>query len=117
MSEIDDQQVKKINEAAQKFAEALMSSYRSVSDRAVSAQALNAELTQDFFDAVIDNLRTQGESNLAVTQGLINQQQRQREALQLLAQESVDAHMDFLESMFFFHRQSVEAAERSTRES
>jgi len=117
VSEIDHQQAKKIDEAAQKFAEALMSSYRSVSDRAVSAQALNAELTQDFFDAVIDNLRIQGESNLAVSQGLINQQQRQREALQLLAQESVDAHMDFLESMFFFHRQSVEADERSTRES
>jgi hypothetical protein len=28
----------------------------------------------------------------------------------------VNAHMDFLDSMFFFHRQSVEATERSTRE-
>jgi hypothetical protein len=82
----------------------------------VSVQALNAELTQGFFDAVIENLHAQGESSLALTQSLIEQQQRQREALQLLAQESVNAHMDFLDSMFFYHRQSVEASERSTRE-
>ncbi|MDX6381354.1 MAG: hypothetical protein QOI57_2378 [Rubrobacteraceae bacterium] len=113
---MDNQQAKKINEAAQKFAEALMGSYRAVTDPAVSVQALNAELTQGFFDAVIENLHAQGESSLALTQGLIEQQQRQREALQLLAQESVNAHMDFLDSMFFYHRQSVEASERSTRE-
>jgi uncharacterized protein YktB (UPF0637 family) len=113
---MDEQQAKRVDEAAQKFAEALMESYKALTDPTVSVQALNAELTQDFFDAVIDNLHAQGESNLALTQGLIEQQQRQREALELLAQESVNAHMDFLDSMFFFHRQSVEATERSTRE-
>jgi uncharacterized protein YktB (UPF0637 family) len=113
---MDEQQAKRVDEAAQKFADALMESYKALTDPTVSVQALNAELTQDFFDAVIDYLHAQGESNLALTQGLIEQQQRQREALELLAQESVNAHMDFLDSMFFFHRQSVEAAERSTRE-
>jgi hypothetical protein len=113
---MDEQQAKRVDEAAQKFAEALMESYKALTDPAISARALNAELTQDFFDAVIDNLHAQGESNLALTQGLIEQQQRQREALELLAQESVNAHMDFLDSMFFFHRQSVEAAESRTRE-
>ena len=36
-------------------------SYQSIADRSVSAQELNAQLTQDFFNGVINNLRTQAE--------------------------------------------------------
>ena len=113
---MDDRQARRVNEAARKFADALVGAFETVSDRTVSAQALSAELTQDFFDAVIDNLRAQGKSNLEVTQELIGQQQRQREAVQMLTQESVNAHMEFLDSMFIYHRQSIQAAERSTSE-
>ena len=46
-----------MDEAAQRFAEALVKSYKAIGDRSVSAQELNARLAQDFFDGVIDNLR------------------------------------------------------------
>ncbi len=114
---MDDQQARRINEAAQEFAQALVESYRTATGRAVSAQELTAELTQNFFDSVINNLRSQTESNLAMIQELSDQQQRQQEAVQALAQESTSAYMDFLDSMFLFYRRSMEETERSAERS
>jgi polyhydroxyalkanoate synthesis regulator phasin len=113
---MDDQRARKVNEAAEKFAEAIKESYQALADRSVSAQELNAQLTQDFFNGVINNLRTQAESNRALAEDLIEQQRKQQEASQALTQESVDAYMDFLGSMFAFPRQSPQPAGRAGRE-
>ncbi len=111
-----DQQQRQINEAAEKFADAVRESYRAVADRTVSAQELNAELTQNFFNSVINNLRTQAESNREMTQQLADQQQRQQEATQALTQESVNAYMDFVNSMFSYWQGNVEQAQRQTQQ-
>jgi hypothetical protein len=113
---MEDQQTRRINEAAQRFAEALTESYRTVTDYAVTAQQINAELTRNFFGGVIDNLRAQTEDNREMVQELANQQQRQQEAARALAQESTSAYMELLESMSFFYQRSVEEIDRSTRE-
>jgi hypothetical protein len=97
---MDNQQARKVNEAAEKFAEAIKESYQALADRSVSAQELNAQLTQEFFNGVINNLRGQAESNRALAEDLIEQQRKQQEASQALAQESVNAYMDFLNSVF-----------------
>ena len=112
---MEGQQAQKVNEAARQFAEALTESYEKVSDHSVSAQALNAELTQGFFNAVMSNLYRQAESNREMTQELIEQARRGQEVSQTLTQESVNAHMRFLDSMFFYYRQSMEEAERSAQ--
>ena len=62
---MDKGQQSQVNEAAEKFAESLTEAYRAVAGRSVSAQELNAQLTQEFFNGVINNLRTQAESNRA----------------------------------------------------
>jgi hypothetical protein len=111
---VDERQQKQVNEAAEKFAEALKESYQSIADRSVSAQELNAQVTQDFFNGVINNLRTQAENNRALSEDLIEQQRKQQEASQALAQESVGAYMDFLNSMFAFYRGNLEEAQRRT---
>ena len=113
---MDQQQQRQINEAAERFAEAVMESYRTVADRTVSAQQLNAELTQNFFNSVISNLRTQAESNREMTQQLVDQQQRTQEATQQLTQESVGAYMDFMNSMFSFYQQGIEQANRQAQQ-
>jgi hypothetical protein len=95
-----NQQQQHINEAAQRFADVVWESYRTVAESAVAAQELNAELTQHFFNDVLDNLRAEAGSNRDLTQRLADQQQRQREVTQALTQESVDAYTDFLNSMF-----------------
>jgi hypothetical protein len=113
---MDDQQARRVNEAAEKFANAIKESYQALAERSVSAQELNAQLTQEFFNGVINNLRTQAESNQALAEDLIEQQRKQQEASQALTQESVNAYMDFLNSMFSYYRGSLDEAQRSTRQ-
>ena len=113
--EMDERQQRQVNEAAEKFAEAVKESYQALADRSVSAQELNTKLTQEFFNGVINNLRTQAENNRALAEDLIEQQRKQQEASQALAQESVNAYTDFLNSMFSYYRGSVDEAQRGTR--
>ncbi len=113
---MDERQQKQVNEAAEKFAEAIKESYQALADRSVSAQELNAQLTQDFFNGVINNLRTQAESNRALAEDQIDQQRKQQEASQALTQESVNAYTEFLNSMFSYYRGSLDEAQRGTRQ-
>jgi methionine synthase II (cobalamin-independent) len=110
----EQQQQQRINEAAEQFATAIRDSYQALADRGVSAQELNAQLTQDFFNRVIENLRTQAEDTRQMGQQLADQQQQAMEAGRTLTQESVDAYMDFVNSMFTFWQGSVEQARRQT---
>ena len=109
---MDQRQQRQVNEAAEKFADALKESYRSIADRSVSAQELNAQLTQDFFNGVIDNLRTQAEGNRALSEDLIEQQRKQQEASRAMAQESVNAYTDFLNSMFAYYKGNLDEMQR-----
>jgi aromatic ring-opening dioxygenase LigB subunit len=113
---VDERQQQQVNEAAEKFASAIKDSYQAIADRSVSAQELNAQLTQEFFNGVINNLRTQAENNRALAEDLIEQQRKQQEASQALTQESVNAYMDFLNSMFSYYRGSLDEAQRSARQ-
>jgi hypothetical protein len=113
---MEDREAQRVNEAAKKFAESLTEAYRAVAGRSVSAQELNAQLTQDFFNGVINNLRTQAESNRELAEDLIEQQRKQQKASQTLTQESVNAYMDFLSSMFAYPRGGPQTAGRTMRE-
>ncbi len=109
-----EEQQQRINQAAEQFANAVRDSYQAVADRTVSAQELNAQLTQDFFNRVIDNLRSQAEDTRQMGQQLADQQQRATEAGQTLTQESVDAYMEFVNSMFSFWQGGAQQARRQT---
>jgi hypothetical protein len=111
----EGRQQKQVNEAAEKFADAIKESYQALANRSVSAQELNAQLTQEFFNDVINNLRTQAESNRALAEDLIEQQRKTQEASQALTQESVNAYMDFLGSMFSYYRGNLDQAQRGAR--
>jgi hypothetical protein len=113
---MDERQQSQVDEAAKKFAESLTEAYRAVAGRSVSAQELNAQLTQEFFNGVINNLRAQVESNRALAEDLIEQQRKQQEASQQLTQESVNVYMEFLNSVFAFPQQGEQTAGRATRE-
>jgi len=107
---MDDQHDQRVNEAAEKFAHSLTEAYQALADRSVSAQEINAHLTQSFFNRVIENLGTQAESNRTLAGNLIEQQRKQQKASQTLARESVDAYMEFLGSVFAFPRQGMRVA-------
>jgi hypothetical protein len=113
---MDEQQERQINEAAEKFADAVTESYRTMSERAVSAQELNAELTQNFFNGVISNLRSQAESNQQMTEQLSEQQQKQREATQALTQESINSYREFVDSIFSFAQGNIEQVQKQAQQ-
>jgi hypothetical protein len=113
---MDKRQQEQVNEAAEKFADAIKQSYQALADRSVSAQELNAQLTQEFFNGVISNLRTQAENNRALAEDLIEQQRKSQEASQALTQESVNAYMDFLNSMFSYYRGNLDQAQRGAKQ-
>src|ERR671910_2880852 len=109
----DQQSQQRINEAAEQFTDALVKSYKTVTERGASAQEQGAQLTEDFFNRVVENLRTQAEENRQATQQLADQQQRQVEAAQTLIRESVEAYMEFMDSMFSYWQGGIQTAERA----
>ena len=111
----DQQQQQKVNEAAEKFTDALVQSYKVAVERSASAQEQNVQLTETFFNQTINNLRAQAEENRRVSQELQGQQQRQAEAVQTLTQESVEAYMEFLNSAFSFWQRGARETEQATR--
>jgi hypothetical protein len=109
------EQMEKVNEAAEKFAEAVMESYRTVSGRSIEAQQRGAELTRRFFESVMEELQSQAEGTRSTTDVLLEQSQKQREAFQELSQESISAYMNFLNSMFSYYQSAFEDAQRRRR--
>ena len=113
---MDEQQQQRVNQAAEEFANAVKESYQTMAERGQSAQELNAQLTQEFFSRVNEQLRTHAEANQEMGQQLLEQQQRSQEAGQQLAQESVGAYMEFVNSMFSVSQAAPQAAERGAQE-
>ena len=113
---MDNQQQQRINRAAQEFADALVAAYKTTSDSTVVAQQLGAQQIEYFFDTVINNLRTQAEGTLQVTQQLADQQELARESAQDLAQMSTDNYMDLLDSMFSFYQGGTSRTQRRAEE-
>ncbi len=97
-----------LNEAAEQFTDALVQSYKVVSDRGVAAQERNVQLTEEFFNKVVSNLRTQADANVQLSEQIAQQQQRQVEAAQALTLETVDAYMDFASSVFGFWQRGTQ---------
>ena len=112
----DQQSQQRVNEAAEQFTGALVESYKVVAERGAAAQEQNAQLTETFFNRVVENLRSQAEQNRQATQQLADQQQRQTEAAQTLTRDSVEAYMNFLNSAFSLWQRGVQTAERGARE-
>ncbi len=99
---MEKEQQQRIDAAAEQFADAVKTSYQALAKRGEVAQELNAELTQQFFNNVNERLRTHAEENRQLTQELADQSKRQQEAGKQLAQESVGAYMEFMNSVFSF---------------
>src|SRR5215216_5202821 len=105
------EQQQRLNEAAEQFADALVQSYRAVSELGVTTQERNVQLSEEFFNKVVSNLRTQTDANLQLSEHIAGQQQRQVEAAQTLTYEMVDAYMDFASSVFGFWHRGTQVAE------
>src|ERR671916_715843 len=113
---MDSQQQQRMNRAAQEFTDALLAAYRTTSENTAAVQELSAQQLEDFFNTVINNLRTQAEGTLHITQQLASQQQIAQQATRDLTQVSTDNYMDLLDSVFSFYQGGTSRTRRRAEE-
>ena len=107
---MDRGKARDVNEAARRFAETLADSYRLVYGQAAEAGQRQQQSARQFSELVAENLREQTEANRAGAQALSEQAQRQQEAGQALARESVEAYAEFLDDAFSRYRSGTQRA-------
>jgi hypothetical protein len=113
---MDDQQRQRINGATHEFTDALVAAYKTTSDGTAAAQQLGAQQIEYVFDTVMNNLRTQAEGTLQITQQLATQQELAREATRELTQVSTANYMNFLDSVFSFYQGGASRTQRRAEE-
>lgn len=107
---MDNQQARRVNEAAQKFAEAVRESYETVSGRSMEAQERSRVLTQSFFESVVSELEAQAKSGQQMSEELMDQTRKQQEAFQQLSEESMNSYKEFMNSMLAYYQANMERA-------
>src|SRR5215813_5286365 len=89
---------------------------QAVVDSAVAAQERNTKLAQSILENGIEVLKSQVGVTHSLVHELGQQYQKQQEAFQALAQESLEAYKDFLFAPVTFFQKAMDAAEVATRE-
>jgi predicted Zn-dependent peptidase len=105
----------KANRAAERLAQSTRDSFATVLDHAVGLQERNVRFSQGLVDDSIKELRSQVESNRVVSEELVERAQKQREALRVLLEESVDAYVDLLYAPLSYYKEGLEAAGKVVR--
>jgi hypothetical protein len=108
---LDEQHTnKRVNDAAQEYAQTYLGSYRMVWDHFMEAQERQERLAHAFLeDTTMSHLRTQAERNLSASEELVEQARKGQEANQVLVKESANAYEEFVDSLFLYYRESVRA--------
>jgi ClpP class serine protease len=107
--------IEKANRAAEQLAKTTGDSYKTVVDHAVALQERNVRFAQGLVDDSIKELRSQVESNRAMTQELVDRAETQRDAFQTLLEESVDAYVDLAYVPFSYYKEGLEVAKKVVR--
>src|SRR3712207_3138986 len=113
---VDRGRAQNLNEAAARFAETLADSYRVVYGQAAESAERQQQRAREFSEFVSGNLREQAEAGQANAQQLSEQAQRQQQAGQRLARESVEAYAEFLDDAFARYRSGTQQAAQSAQE-
>ena len=108
--------MEKANKAAEQLAKTTSDSYKTIIDHTVAIGERNVRFVQNTLDGSIRELRSQAESNRAMTQELVERAERQRDAFQTLFEESVDAYMDLLYAPLSYYRQGLRLVETEVTE-
>ena len=112
----DPGRARDVNEAARRFAETLADSYRLVYEQASEAGERQQRRAREFSELVASNLREQTEADRASAVRLSEQAQRQQQAGQDLARESVEAYAEFLDEAFARYRSGTEGVAGTVQE-
>lgn len=90
--------------------------FQEVVENALSAQERNTKFVQGVFENGIEVLKSQVGVTRTLMQEMEQQAQKQQDAFQTLAHESLEAYLGFVRAPFSYYQQAFEAAEVATRE-
>ena len=105
----------KANKAAEKLAKSTRDSYKVVLDHTVGLQERNVRFAQGVTDNYIKELRHQAEANRSLTYEMVERAEGQRSAFQAVANETLDAYMDFLYAPLSYYKEGLQVAAKAVR--
>ena len=106
--------VEKTSRVSERVARATGESFKVVVDHGVALQERNVRFAQGVVDSSIKELRFQAESNRAMTQELVERAEKQREAFQTLAEESINSYMELLYAPLSYYKEGLRLVEGVT---
>jgi CRISPR/Cas system-associated exonuclease Cas4 (RecB family) len=101
--------MKKTTEMVEQVVRTTRDSYMTVVDHAVGMQERNVRFAQDIAEGSIKELREQADDNRAMTREMVKRVENQREVVQKLAEESLDAYMDMLYAPLSYYKEGLKA--------
>ncbi len=107
--------VDKINEAATELAQTLRETYQAMAQTAAATQERNTRFAQTLVEQGLAEIKGQAETTRVVFQKVAEQSEKQREAFETLAQESVEAYIDLFFAPLAFYQKGIEAAQEAMR--
>lgn len=105
----------KMSEAALNIVRTVRDANQAIANNIVAAQDRNVKYTQSVLVNGLEVLKSQMDSNRTLGQQMLEMSQRQQEAWQTIAQETVDAYIDMLRAPYTSYKQAVEFAENASR--
>ncbi|HSL01731.1 MAG TPA: hypothetical protein VK869_15450 [Rubrobacteraceae bacterium] len=103
--------IEKANKAVEGLAKTTGDSYKTVVDHIITLQERNIRFAQGIFEETAGEIRSQAESNRVMTRELVERTERQRDAVQVLTRETVDAYMDLVYAPFAYYREGLRLVE------
>ena len=100
----------KAEAAVERFAWTTRDSYERILDHAVAMQKRNVRFAQGMVDGALRELRAQAESNRALAEEFVERAEKQREALQAVARETLDAYMDLAYAPLSYYKEGLTVA-------
>ncbi len=101
--------------AVEELARTTRDSYERVLDHTMAMQERNVRFAQEVVDHSINELRGQAESNRALTEELVERAQKQRDALQTVVEQSLDAYMDLAFAPLSYYKEGLAVAGEATK--
>ena len=105
-----------IEPTVQQMTDSMQQSFQTLTDRVVAFQLSNAQLAQNFFQNFVEQLQNQAQGAEQVTEDLWQQGDQQRQAFETLAQASIDAYNDFLNSSLSFYQETLSSYQQAFRQ-
>ena len=96
----------------QSLVESNRDAYLTIVDHAISLQDRNTRFAQDMVEALSGEYRQQAEANQTLAREFVERMEEQRDALQTVVEESLDAYIDLLYTPLSYYKEGLEVTSK-----